>query len=325
MFKKLISLTLVMTMLLCNTLSFASNYPATTNYEMSTYDEQSLIQEVYNSLSDDAKELFNQQIAQDPKLIEIHEKYIGNLEPVIYDNNDTSYSLMTDYATARSEKNALDVLTYELSLLALSAPLYYALMAQGAALVAAGVDGPVIPIGDVVGVCIAGAGAVIIAIYYQEFMEKYSGISRAFSMAFVVAGHQIQQALNDLYQKCAEKLSSSSISISGQTVNANGEEYRCTTLASSLSERQKRLHKYYPALLYNGNVYVDTTKGMDTPIAKGIIAINDKRFGVWANSDSYARGACGNNAKYHEPHGGDEGYYQHYHSLTHTKSHCWFL
>lgn len=320
MLKKILSLTLILAMLVTSTLSFAngSSQMATAS-TLSASDEKVLVQEIYSSLNDEAKALFNAQIAKDPTLTKVHKKYVGNVVSVNYNVNALNSNSVQTYRAAKSSQNALDVLKTELTALALSSALYYALMAEGAALVAAGIDGP-IPVGDVAGLVVGGIGAIVIAFHAQEFINKYAGISRAFSIAFSVAAVQIKQGLDQVYRNCVNALSA--VSVSGQTVTANGVKYQCKTRADQLTENQKRLYKYYPALLYNGSVYVDTTRGMDTSVAKTIMVLNDGRFGVWATSASYARGLCGgNNAIWDNSHNSSEGYFYHYHhpSTTYLK------
>ncbi len=309
---------LMLTILLTNTLSFAGNATAP-----NSMDEKQLIQGMYSSLSDEAKAIFNAQIAKDPKLSKVHKKYVGNVEPVNYNVGVLNSSSVKTLAATKSSQNALDILTAELNTLALSTALYYALMAEGAALVAAGVDGP-LPFGDAAGLVVGGLGAVVIVANAPEFINKYAGISHAFSIAFKVASAQIKQGLDEIYRDCVNSLKS--VSISGQTVTVSGVQYQCKTRADQLTENQKRLHKYYPALLYNGSVYVDTVHGMDSYAAKAICVLNNSQFGVWATSGSYARGLCGgDNAISDTSHGSSEGYFYHYHHPNFRKFHCWYL
>lgn len=236
--------------------------------------------------------------------------------------------MMNSFSTSRSQQSALSVLTYQLSLLSLSAPLQYALVGMGASLVAAGVDGP-IPVGDVIGGIVAAGSAVIIAFHYKEFTEKYDGICRAFAAAFAVTVFaQIKSSLDNLYNKCAALVSGSSsetVRINDQRVTMpDGTIYNCTTRAASLTDTQKRAHKYYPALLYDGDIYVDASKGIETGVCKIIIRLNHKKFGVFATSKSHARGVVGSPNVEEKAHGNTSGHYPHFHNLNFRNAHVWF-
>lgn len=181
-------------------------------------------QEVFNSLSPEAKEKFVTFIEnEDYELLEIHKKYVDpdydkmkvkeDIKNKIHNNqllNTESNNITVIKGVeitidkpmimmaAASPADALDVLNTRLIALNLPTLVRYTFMAMGGGLAAAGLDGP-LPIGDIIAAIVAVGGIAIIAYYWDDIAPKWDGIVSAFKEAFSVMASSIVSAFEEIY------------------------------------------------------------------------------------------------------------------------------
>lgn len=108
---------------------------------------------------------------------------------------------------------------------------------------------------------------------------------------------------------------------------AGTTEYKCDTKAEEIALSMERNgHKYYPAMLMGGAVWVAPVD-ISRAEAIAIMKLNSSKVGVFAVSENYARGLCGalGGARYHQSHGAGSGYWQHYHGKNYEHAHCWYI
>lgn len=147
---------------------------------------------------------------------------------------------------------------------------------------------------------------------------------------FFVAGIIVKSG-TWLYDKIVdffESLKASpSISVSGMTITVNGTKYRCDERAEeAVYNMQRRNHYYYPAILYGGEVWVAPVE-IDRNTALEILKFNSRVAGVFAITNSRARGLCDSlgGAIFDNSHGSGSGYWDHYHARNYRNAHCWFI
>ena len=181
-------------------------------------------QEVFNSLSPEAKEKFVTFIEnEDYELLEIHKKYVDpdydkmkvkeDIKNKIHNNQllnteDNNITVIKGVEitidkpmimmAAASPADALDVLNTRLIALNLPTLVRYTFMAMGGGLAAAGLDGP-LPIGDIIAAIVAVGGIAIIAYYWDDIAPKWDGIVSAFKEAFSVMASSIVSAFEEIY------------------------------------------------------------------------------------------------------------------------------
>lgn len=181
-------------------------------------------QEVFNSLSPEAKEKFVTFIEnEDYELLEIHKKYVDpdydkmkvkeDIKNKIHNNqllNTESNNITVIKGVeitidkpmimmaAASPADALDILNTRLIALNLPTLVRYTFMAMGGGLAAAGLDGP-LPIGDIIAAIVAVGGIAIIAYYWDDIAPKWDGIVSAFKEAFSVMASSIVSAFEEIY------------------------------------------------------------------------------------------------------------------------------
>ena len=181
-------------------------------------------QEVFNSLSPEAKEKFVTFIEnEDYELLEIHKKYVDpdydkmkvkeDIKNKIHNNQllnteDNNITVIKGVEitidkpmimmAAASPANALDILNTRLIALNLPTLVRYTFMAMGGGLAAAGLDGP-LPIGDIIAAIVAVGGIAIIAYYWDDIAPKWDGIVSAFKEAFSVMASSIVSAFEEIY------------------------------------------------------------------------------------------------------------------------------
>ena len=181
-------------------------------------------QEVFNSLSPEAKEKFVTFIEnEDYELLEIHKKYVDpvydkmkvkeDIKNKIHNNQllnteDNNITVIKGVEitidkpmimmAAASPADALDILNTRLIALNLPTLVRYTFMAMGGGLAAAGLDGP-LPIGDIIAAIVAVGGIAIIAYYWDDIAPKWDGIVSAFKEAFSVMASSIVSAFEEIY------------------------------------------------------------------------------------------------------------------------------
>lgn len=281
-------------------------------------DEQEIAASIYNSLSPEAKLIFEQTISSNPELLEFHKKYV-----------DKSFVVNPVKVTTIGESKVTGpaaILAAELAKLSLPVDVTYSLNAMGAGMVAAIADGP-LPVGDIVLAATTASAIVVLAANWNDVVSKWSKIVDAFEIAFKESATNVVKAFKKIRTKVNKKLKTKPcITIAGKTITVNGIKYRCVTRAEDLTSEQKKNNKYFPAVLYNKRVYVDAFHPVPLGVAQVFMRANNDKIGIWATAKKYARGLCGGeNAKFHNVHDLKEGYFFHYHHPIYDEFHCWFL
>jgi len=225
--KKLLTKSIVF--VLCFTMIFttlAQTVSAATEQSIKEKQAIKAAQDVFNSLSPEAKEKFVTFMEnEDNELLEIHKKQIdkeydkkkakedkkkqndkkkdknknGNNQQPSTENNGiavTNEPMMI--MAAASPADALSILNTRLTALNLPTLVRYTFMAMGGGLAAAGLDGP-LPVGDIVAAIVAVGGIAIIAYYWNDIAPKWDGIVSAFKEAFSVMASSIVSAFNEIY------------------------------------------------------------------------------------------------------------------------------
>jgi len=102
-----------------------------------------------------------------------------------------------------------------------------------------------------------------------------------------------------------------------------GVAYIVAEEAAAAAKRQNT-YKYFDAVLRNNKVFVGN--GISTNAAKGVMKLNSKTVGIFAISNSYARGLCASlgGTNFHTAHGSTSGFWDHYHCNLYPDAHCWF-
>lgn len=315
---KMISFILTLSMVLSLSVpAFATeNYNiANTSDAIGSQEEIEAAREAYSSLTPEAKAIFDASLANDPDMLKFHTTYV--------DENFTPPVPKIQTRSAMAAADPMSVLMTQLGGLGLPSAVLYSLKAMGAGMVASIADGP-LPVGDILLAAATVSAAVVIVANWDTVAPKWDKIVNAFKKAFSDSATNVTKAFQSIFRDVQTKLETSpSITVSGRTVTINGVKYNCTTRADQLTQSQKKNKKYMPAVLYNDNVWVAASVSLTNSQALLIAKCNNSRAGVWATTSSYARGLC-NGGRYD---GGNtsEGYYPHYHHITYTKFHCWFL
>lgn len=269
----------------------------------------------YNNLSPEAQELFLASLSGNPNLIEFHKTYV-----------DPDFEEVTDGDRVVQGIDALTLLSRNLNALNLPSVVVYTLQAMGAGMVAAIADGP-LPIGDILLAAATVTAAIVIAANWSAVEPVWNDIINAFCSAFKTSKSNIKEAFQSIHSE-SETLYNTSVTgtYNGRSVTVNNVRYYCSTRAEDLTESQKNISRYYVASLVGNFVFVDTAHPIPTGIAQQIVRLNHPQIGVWATSQSYARGICGGNiAKWHSEHLQQDGYFPHYHHPAYLACHVWYL
>lgn len=321
--KKVLSIMLVlaMTLSLCST-AFATEagYDNVVD-EIETVADIEPAKDAYDALTPEAKAVFNEALANDMELLQFHKTYVDPFSDITFVPQQRA-SVMSVAAAS----DPMTVLNAQLALLSLPTSVVYTLTAMGAGMVAAIADGP-LPIGDILLAAATVSAAVAIAANWNDVSPKWNSVVNAFKKAFAASATNVIGAFQTILQEVKGTLATTpSVTLSGKTITINGVKYTCSTKADSLTEQQKKDKKYFPAVLYNGTVYVDPLHSLTNATAKLFMYANNSKIGIWATSASYARGLCGgNSAIWHNTHSSSEGYFFHYHHPSYKNFHCWYL
>lgn len=319
--KRILSIILVlaMTLSLCSTAFAAEPVVYGEAGEVGTVSDIDLAKEVYNSLSPEAKVIFDDALASDLELLEFHKTYVDPNCSIKYTQN---YSVRSMTATA----DPMAILNAEFIAMQIPQAVKYVLEAVGAGMIAAAGDGPLLA-GDILLAAATVSAVVVIAANWNEVAPKWNGIVNAFKKAFAASASNVVSAFQTLFDNIQKTLAKQpSVTVSGQTATINGVKYNCKTKADSLTKEQQKNKKYFPAVLYKGTVYVDALHSLSNAEAKLFVYANRSDLGIWATSESSARGLCGGNtAIWHNTHSSSEGYFFHYHHPSYKKFHCWYL
>ena len=215
------------------------NESETVSFLVDNYDEAQIAQDTYANLSPEAKQLFDQLLARNPRLAEYHRN-----------NVDSSFRAdLTDTYAVPKPNDPLELLAAELAALALPASVEYSLEAMGAGMVAAVADGP-LPVGDILLAASTASAAIVVAANWNLVSSKWSRIINAFTTAFSTMVSNVRDAFGEIKDEIPNIQSAPPISINGQEVTIGGEKYNCRTDAEYFSKRDVKKDTYYVALRY---------------------------------------------------------------------------
>lgn len=284
------------------------------------FDVIAYAQDVYAALDRDSRLVFDYEISNDADLLAFHKRCV---DPSFQDFAlDVPPQL--DAAVFAIGRNPLSTLYARLALLGLPIAVLYSLKALGISMTLALADGA-LPVGDIATLFVGLGTAIIFAVYWNQIASKWSGIVSAFQAAFSSVSATVTSAFQKLLTQIKYNLTiTPSVTIQGKRITVNAVDYLCNTLAKEAGNISSG--PYYPAILVNGNVYIDLAHPLTTSVAKLFAIPNRSDLGIWAITASYARGLCGGaNAIWHNTHSAAEGYFPHYHHSTYQRFHCWYL
>lgn len=288
---------------------------------MGTTEEIQIARDSYDSLTPEAKAIFDSALAEDPDLLEFHKTYV---DPSFKAPSKPARAYST-YAVAAADP--MTILSAQLAALSLPSAVVYSLKAMGAGMIAAIADGP-LPLGDILLAAATVNAAIVIAANWNSISSKWTQIVAAFKKAFADSANNVISAFNSIKRDInAEVSTNPCVTVSGTTITVNGTKYRCTTNASSVATSMKSSkHTYYPAVLSGGKVLVAPVN-IPRNIALAIMKFNSSSMGVFALTSTYARGLCSGlgGAIGPENHGSTEGYWYHYHGANYRHAHCWYF
>jgi|GEM_PF-2147401 len=281
-----------------------------------------VLKEVYSKMDSQQQEKYVMLLERassegNTELLKNHKKYIDKkYKPTGKKLSDREYDVANKIVSAASYEYALNF-----SAIGLPWALRSTLYAIGAALNLSWVP----TAGQIVAI-IVGVGAIaVFIIYREELMDNFKAIVREFKRVYSNMASSIVSAFNDIKARVGSE--APSVSVTGKTITVDGTRYRCTTLAEeAVDEMQKKRIKYYPAVLADGAVWVAPVS-IDRKEALAIMRLNSKKAGVFAITDSMARGLCSSLGRVEGPdnHGAGSGYWYHYHGTQVRNAHCWFI
>lgn len=160
-------------------------------------DALAISQKTYLDLNDEAKSIFEKELAKDLVLQGFHKAYI--------DEDYNAPSSIPYRLNAAAAANPMSILSAELIALNLPTAVRYALTAIGSGMVAAGVDGP-LPIGNIIGVFLALGGVAVIAANWDVVAPKWNGIVKAFKKTFSESARSISTAFAKIKKQVEDKV-----------------------------------------------------------------------------------------------------------------------
>lgn len=291
------------------------NESETVSFLLDNYDEAQIAQDTYANLSPEAKQLFDQLLARNPRLAEYHRN-----------NVDSSFRAdLTDTYAVPRPNDPLEVLAAELAALALPASVEYSLEAMGAGMVAAAADGP-LPVGDILLAAATASAAVVVAANWNLVSTKWSRIINAFTTAFSTMVSNIRDAFAEVESEVPNIQSAPPVRVVGDIAYIGDQKFYCNYSVDSLTKKQVQNNKYYIALLDKNfnNVWVDLDRPISFGFAKFVIAANNYQVGILAVSKKDARGLAGPDPIGPEIHSYEPGYYYHYHHPLFDTAHIWY-
>lgn len=279
-----------------------------------------VFKEIFENLSPEAKVIFEESLKDDPVLLAIHVTYVN---PEMTSSEDES---PRPARVRRSSKDPLKRFSADLKKLGLPKKAAYSLNAMAANMIAAEVENQL----TVASILVAAAAAEVVSALspdWSAITPQWKDIRRLFENLFESFKENIREAFGSIRKDIEAKASTiakPNVQVNGQKVRVDSRTYVCTEAAEHLDKKKLKEAKYFPALLAKNTVYVDVHSPLTTGEAKIILYADSKIVGLWATQERYARGICGGNqATYHDPHGGD-GFFPHYHHFAYKKCHCWY-
>lgn len=273
--------------------------------------------EVFNSLSEEEKELFELSIQKNNQLMEFHKKYV-NAEFSYKKELAESNNLISAY-----KLNPVDQVTAGLALLAIPVAVQYSLEAVAVGVVASG-GGTFLPGDFILAAATVAAGATL-AIYWDDVYPLWEDIVDVFKDAFSNSVNAVIEAFSEIFGDAADE-ADFNVSYRNKVVTVSGEKYYCNTRADYMDLNDRKKHQYYVAVIYKGFVFVDDEHPLQLPVAEGILRANNNMVGIWGTTQENARRAAhASFSDYHNAHNSSEGYFHHYHPKYAKKAHAWFL
>ena len=352
-FQRFTSLLLSLTMLLSlASMAFAADTGADTSADLfgtdieevvsvnSPVSEEEIAKDLFQSLSEEAQQIFLAQIATDPGLTEYHRE---NVDPSF-----DPQAIPAIYAYS----SELDIVRSGLANLGLSSTVTYAFTGAASAIVG-GAGGAAITTSEVYALLFGTSIVTTIAAYWDEVENAFSDIVGVFTNAFSYMRSAVSNALWDTRDDAASVYYGSPVtSVSIQTftsstplvrvrhANGSDDRYNCNTKAEKLYWRDGE--KFFIAVL----VPYDSTDMMlwvcpipvDYATALAIRYQNNERIGILTTKEVLARelaqrapggtvdivwhGTC--------THKGDHNFIPHYHPLdsngySDRQIHLWYI
>lgn len=268
-----------------------------------------LIKNAYESLSDEAKAIFDIFLTQDEELLNLHKKYV-----------DSSYEIV-DIPVILSASDAVTIVTEGLAALNLPNDVVYCLKMLASGMVASIADGA-LPIGDILLVAATVSAAVIIAQNWYDVVAEWDNILAVFNDAFAAFKSNVTSAFSTIKSDINVE-AAARVTVNGRNVYVDGTLFVCSEKAEEIA-RSLPNGSYFPAVLFGQVLYLCPVD-IQRELAKAIIVANNAIVGVWATSESAAKGICVSNPIWHSVHKSEEGYFYHYHHRVFSNSHAWYL
>lgn len=153
---------------------------------------QDVLKENFNNMSEEAKQIFLNEIKYDDELLNFHKE-----------NIDPSCTIQKPTRVKRSA-SALAQVRSGLQALNLPTPVYYSLVSFASSLVGAVADGP-LPVGDIAALGTGVVSAVVIGYYWDDISGKTGSIKNVFARAFSKASSNVRLAMDRMFSKAEAK------------------------------------------------------------------------------------------------------------------------
>lgn len=322
--KRIISLMMVLIMLLSfSSVVFAEAVQS--NRVTTTGEDIELLKEVISNMNEEEKALFLEMIQSSIEEQKIYKEHIDRNYRINYSLHSYNKS-NTSGITTQSVAINLNYFNSQIAALELPRTAVMLFKAFGASLAAGVADGP-LPFGDVAALLTGTITVAYVAANWDKIGPQWNKIVSIYTTTFSMIRSSVSRALSDFKDKVLDKVNASSgVTVSGRTITVNGTKYYCDERAEEAVYNMKRQrHYYYPAVLYRDEVWVASVE-IDRNTALEILKFNSKVAGVFAISDSRARGLCSSLGQIRGPenHGAGSGYWDHYHAVSFKNAHCWF-
>lgn len=286
--------------------------------------EDNIYYEIYSSLSPEAKLLFNEMIKDSTRLTYIHNRYVAN-SFANYISQESSHNAESK-VNSTSVSDILRNLQTALESLRLPDDVLYSLEAVGSSMVAAIADGA-LPVGDILAAFAVAQAVVVIADNWDEIGNQWVNVVKAFKQSFSNVNTDVDSAFAEVKSNVSDVQNrariSHSISATRKVVNINNTTYKCSVSASEITKKDAENKRYFVAVKYKDDVYVDLSSPIEYTLAKQIVAANDSTVGVFATSETFAK-PLGGFMPIIESHGTSYNYYIHMHNRLYRHAHIWY-
>lgn len=187
--------TQILSIILTLSIAFSLAVPAfaasnTSAYQNIAPEDIASIQETYNSLTPEAKKLYNSSLYSDPDAFEFHRTYI--------DNSISNIPKVSRAAAAANPALSLvNDFMLRIAKIGLPAVVQDKLRAVAASIAADIIDGP-LPIGTIMVIVSSASLAATLAQHWDVVSPKFNKIVKAFQDTFKSAADNIAKVLSDI-------------------------------------------------------------------------------------------------------------------------------